>query len=451
MHNRKRIMVPIVVVLAAAALAAWYWTQNNAAAAGGDLDASGTVEAVEVSISPELSGRVVDVLVDQGQAVTEGEALLRLDDTLLKSQRLRAEAGVHAAQENLATAQVGLTAAEAGVRVAETALEAANANAQAELVGARQALDALYENTGLARADAVRKVAAANRARRDAEYLWENYTIPSTQKDLTAMEAISVTWQILEQARADFEPYRNEDSGNDRREELKEVLDEAQSEYDTAVRRMELETAVEQARQTLDKAIRDLEELSDGPDPDEVIRLEARIDAIEAAPKQAQAAVDQARVGLEQAQAKLKQADAALAQAQAELDLIDVQIEKLTAYAPTTGVVLARVVEPGEVVQAGAALLRLGQLDRLKITVFVPEDRYGQITLGQAAQVAVDSFPGQNFNATVTHIADQAEFTPRNVQTSEGRKTTVFAVELSIENPDGRLKPGMPADVSFGQ
>jgi HlyD family secretion protein len=49
----------------------------------------------------------------------------------------------------------------------------------------------------------------------------------------------------------------------------------------------------------------------------------------------------------------------------------------------------------------------------------------------------------------VSRIADKAEFTPRNVQTEEGRSTTVFAVELALSNPGGLLKPGMPADVTF--
>jgi multidrug efflux pump subunit AcrA (membrane-fusion protein) len=91
----------------------------------------------------------------------------------------------------------------------------------------------------------------------------------------------------------------------------------------------------------------------------------------------------------------------------------------------------------------------IGRLSHLKITVYLPEDRYGEIILGQTARVTVDSFPGQEFTATVVYIADQAEFTPRNVQTAEGRRNTVFAIELSIENADGRLKPGMPADVNF--
>ena len=65
-------------------------------------------------------------------------------------------------------------------------------------------------------------------------------------------------------------------------------------------------------------------------------------------------------------------------------------------------------------------------------------------------KLTVDFFPGEIFTATVVYIADQAEFTPRNVQTSEGRRSTVFAVELSLRNDAGKLKPGMPADVQFG-
>jgi hypothetical protein len=62
-----------------------------------------------------------------------------------------------------------------------------------------------------------------------------------------------------------------------------------------------------------------------------------------------------------------------------------------------------------------------------------------------------DSFPGETFTATIIHIADQAEFTPRNVQTIEGRTSTVFAIKLQVQDPGRKLKPGMPADVVFGK
>ncbi len=118
--------------------------------------------------------------------------------------------------------------------------------------------------------------------------------------------------------------------------------------------------------------------------------------------------------------------------------------------APLNGVVLERLYEPGEIATPGSTLLVLGDLFTLNLTVYVPEDRYGQIILGHTYPVTVDSFPGTTFEAVVTHIADEAEFTPRNVQTVEGRKTTVFAVRLSLANPGLTLKPGMPADVNFG-
>ena len=132
-------------------------------------------------------------------------------------------------------------------------------------------------------------------------------------------------------------------------------------------------------------------------------------------------------------------------------NLIELQLKRCVVTAPTSGVVLALNVEPGELVSAGSVVLTLGQLSEVNLTVYIPEDRYGEIALGQTARVTVDSFPGQEFLAKVVRIADQAEFTPRNVQTVEGRRNTVFAIELSIENADGRLKPGMPADVDFTQ
>jgi HlyD family secretion protein len=119
--------------------------------------------------------------------------------------------------------------------------------------------------------------------------------------------------------------------------------------------------------------------------------------------------------------------------------------------APIDGVVLDRLVQPGEIVAPGSTLLNVANLTSLTLTVYIPEDRYGQFSLGQTYPISVDSFPGVVFSGEVTHIADQAEFTPRNVQTVEGRKATVYAIRLTISNPYKALKPGMPAELTFGQ
>lgn len=117
---------------------------------------------------------------------------------------------------------------------------------------------------------------------------------------------------------------------------------------------------------------------------------------------------------------------------------------------PIAGVVLYRSVEPGEFAAPGSPLITVADLDRLTLTVYVPEDRYGQIALGGTYSVTVDSFPDAVFTGVVSHIADRAEFTPRNVQTTDSRKTTVFAIDLDLAPSEGKLKPGMPADVNFG-
>ena len=116
---------------------------------------------------------------------------------------------------------------------------------------------------------------------------------------------------------------------------------------------------------------------------------------------------------------------------------------------PIDGLVLLRAAEPGEIVPAGGSLLVVANLDKMTLTVYVPEDQYGRIYLGQEYPVTVDSFPNRVFMGKVTHISDKAEFTPRNVRTVQGRKNTVYAVRLTLANPDQALKPGMPADVTF--
>jgi HlyD family secretion protein len=154
-------------------------------------------------------------------------------------------------------------------------------------------------------------------------------------------------------------------------------------------------------------------------------------------------------MALEQSQTALKQAESAVKQAESNLDLLDTQMSKLTVYAPMDGIVLTRNVEPGEFVQPGAVAFALADLNNITITVYVPEDRYGEISLGEQATVTVDSFPGETFTGEVVHIADQAEFTPRNVQTVEGRSSTVYAIKLKVTDSAGKLKIGMPADVVF--
>ena len=145
----------------------------------------------------------------------------------------------------------------------------------------------------------------------------------------------------------------------------------------------------------------------------------------------------------------LAAAQAARAQAGANLDAVAVALDQAVVHAPIDSVVLERLREPGEVVTPGGAVALLGDLAHPWVRVFVPVGRLAGVKLGESASVHLDS--GESFQATVTHIADRAEFTPRDVQTPEERVKQVFAVKLSVEDDSRALKPGMPVDVRFGK
>ena len=142
---------------------------------------------------------------------------------------------------------------------------------------------------------------------------------------------------------------------------------------------------------------------------------------------------------------EIRIAEAQVAQAQARLAQIDKAIADCTIAAPLDGVVTAREREEGEVVAAGAPLLTVSRLDDPWLSVYVPEDRLAHLKLGQTARVKVDGDAALH-EGKVTFIAQEAEFTPRNVQTAEERTKLVYRVKIALPNADRRLKPGMPAD-----
>ena len=179
--------------------------------------------------------------------------------------------------------------------------------------------------------------------------------------------------------------------------------------------------------------------------------LQAQADAAETEYLAAEAAVDMAQAQLDALRAgatdeEIAAVEAQVQQAQAQLDSASVLLDKLTLVAPVGGRVLEVSVQAGELAAPGAPLVTLADLDEVELTVYVPEDRLGQLQMGQEVEVQVDSFPDQVFVGRVATIANEAEFTPRNVQTDEERVNIVFAVKVVIPNPDHALKPGMPAD-----
>ena len=447
MRPNIRRVIPIVIIFGLLAAAIWYFWDTAAQQENGPLTASGTIEADKVILASEGGGKVMAVLADEGDSVSEGQVLVEFDDTILQAQLDQAKAALAQAKANYDLVARGLP---------EDQQQLAIANANLELLSAKQALDDLYDTAELQGSFAMQEIARADKAIDQAQKRIDTLNSPADQADINEAKASMILARDqLDKAEDKFEPYEKKKEDNVIRAALLRRVAEAQNYYDKTVTRYnnligtanELDLAVAESDLIMAEAQKaDAERraanLSSGPDPADVNLVEARIET--------------ARANLNAAMAKPSSEELAVAHAQIDaaestIHLLDAQIEQLVLKSMIDGVVLERVIEPGEVAAPGSPLFALAQIDDLTITVFVSEDRYGEIMLGQPVQVRVDSYPGEIFPGIVIHIADEAEYTPRNVQTQEGRRSTVFAIKIKIDNPAGKLKPGMPADITFNQ
>lgn len=132
--------------------------------------------------------------------------------------------------------------------------------------------------------------------------------------------------------------------------------------------------------------------------------------------------------------------------AQAQLAEAQANLAERKIYAPTDGTILSRTVEVGDVVSPASPIFVMVDMSRLYLKVYIPEPDIPKLKLGDEADITVDAFPQTTFPARITKIYEQAEFTPKNVETKEERVKLVFGVELTFVRPEARLKPGMPAD-----
>ena len=377
----------------------------------GPLLASGTIGATEVRIASELGGRILEVRVVAGTEVHAGDVLVTLDSAPFQLQLAPAEAGVQVAQAKLDLLEAGpnpaeLAAARAALALAEAQRDGALTaweNAQATVSNPQEL------NTQLVEAGTKVKLAAQG--------------VEKAKADLTAYESLrdSFPWGSPEYLAADQQVKAGEAAfaGAQADEQLAQTLLDQLTRirnyplgYIVQANMAEGQYLIAEAGVAVAQA--QLDDLLAGPTPEE-----------------------------------LAVAAASVRQAEAEANVLRVQIEKCTLTSPLDGIVLEQTLRAGELAAPAATILTLADLREVTLEVYVPENRIGHVQLGQPVQVTVDSFPGRVFAGQATHIGDQPEFTPRNVATAEGRLNTFYAVEIHLPNPEGLLKPGMPADATF--
>jgi membrane fusion protein YbhG len=412
----------------------------------GPLKASGTTSVTSVQVAPEIGGRISLIKVSKGDAVQAGDVLFQLDDQLLRDQVDQASAALDVARANLDLAQSRQANAQAQY---DLAVQAARQLSQPSYLASWKAappqnvtLPGWYFDKG-EQISALQALVSAAQKNLDEEKanlqkvlqdVSNRDFVSAEQRLAQAEQAYTIAQTTLTDARSARDTTNIQDAAQKDSDLAKSELDAAQNAYDKmlssdeANRVLDARARVAVAQDRLNNTQLALDGLRTG---DESLQVVA-----------AQTALDQAKSGVAQAQASLTQARVALAMA-------NTQLAKSTVTSPASGLVLDLPMNVGEVVAGGATVVEVGDLAKVRLDVYIPENQYGRVKLGMTANVSVDSFPGETFTGSVTYISDQAEFTPRTVQTVESRSTTVYKVEITIPNPDQKLKPGMPADADL--
>lgn len=468
---RRKTTLVAVAVMVVGAVALWAVTQPGigvalpwAAEGEGVLTASGVIEASQVSVVAETPGTIRDFVVCEGDEVRRGDVVVRLDDDLYRANLERTAAYVALAEANLALLEAGprpeeIDAARAQLRIAEAKRDTAK-RAWENAVIARDNPQELDVQITAAQAQvevAEGQLKSALGTKDSMEAGWGyatrlNERLPDTlsytfnPSELGIDIVFGTPWGPWDPMVPEFLKF-DVTVSSDTPAGLKKAVDTQArladfgrwlSWEDVHVAQAELDGAKAQLCILQDIKANPLEtnlkmntakaeyELAET----EVASAKAKLDGLLAGtPKEE----------LDAARAQVKQAEAAH-------EALQVQVDKMTLRAPTDGIVLSRAARRGEVAVAGRTLMTIGDLDRMTLVVYVSAAEVGRVRLDQPVVVTVDSYPDRAFAGRVVYIADEAEFTPRSVETKESRTETVFAVKIALDNADHVLKPGMPAD-----
>ncbi len=358
---------------------------------------SGRIEGYETDVSTKGAGRVETVTVREGETVTKGQLLVRLDDAEVQSELAAANAQLEAAKQREAAARLQIS-------MIENQLTDAGLN--------------LQQSEG----DTTGKVAEA-----DAMVATAQAALQQTEAQVEEVRA------LREQARVD----------RDRFVRLANLGAETQQRADLAQTAFKTAQAAVQSREAAVQVSRSAIAIAQGKSTQaQTTSLNPERQATNVSRLQAQ--VNQARVALLGAQADVKTAEA-------NRKLIQSRLNNLTVTSPIAGVVTTRSVEPGSVVLPSRPLLRIVDLSQVYMRGFIPGGQVAQIRVGQPTHIYLDNDPQHQhpIPATVSAIDAKASFTPENVYFQKDRVEQVFGVKLSLDQPNGLVKPGMPVDAEI--
>jgi HlyD family secretion protein len=213
--------------------------------------------------------------------------------------------------------------------------------------------------------------------------------------------------------------------------------------------RLAAATAIDIARITIEQAVEDAQLAH--KEFERIASLIEKGSANQQQYDQAQTRDKQAGLAKEHAQASYRARQADLERIDAEIALLRRSLEDCSPTAPVTGVVVNKLTEAGELLAPGKPIVEIAKIDTVWVKIYLPAHGIAAIQLGETVTVDPEDGRTELSQGKVVWISDQAEFTPKNVQTAEARADLVYAVKVNIANPGGVFKIGMPVMVRFSK
>jgi HlyD family secretion protein len=383
---KKRIVV--IIVLAGLAVAGALAFRSFRNPPDNNIRISGNIELTQVNIAFKVSGRLIERAVNEGDAVKKGMVIARLDQDQLLRQRDREQA-------TLAQAQAQRAQAATTVEWARESTSSDLAQRRADLNQAQARLNELEagsrpQEVQEARAAVESARAEADRTRKD----WERAQVLFQKDDISASQ---------------FDQYR---------------------------------ARADSAAASLRQAEQRLAMVQEGPRKETIEAARAQVSRAAAAVEWGGAQ----RLDVARKEQDVTSRRAEIDRARASIALIDSQLADTVAASPIDGLVLVKAANTGEIVAPGTTIVTIGDIDHPWLRGYITERDLGRVKLGTKARVTTDSFPGKEYSGRVSFISSEAEFTPKQIQTSEERVKLVYRIKIDVDNPQHELKSNMPAD-----
>jgi HlyD family secretion protein len=387
----KKRIIPILLVVAAVGAGVYAYRGGFGRTPDNRILVSGNIELTEVNIAFKTAGRLIERDVDEGDTVKKGQVVARLDRDELTAQRDQQAAG--------------LASTEAQLAQAETALEWEKATLTGDVEQRKADLDSNES-----------RLAELKNGSRPQEIQESRASVEAAQSELDRAKRDWDRAQTL---------YKNDDISTEQNDQYRNRWQSA-------------DAALKQAQQR-----------------DALVQAGPRVEVVQAAAGQ----VEKARGALKMSEAntleiqrraqELDRLRAEIARSRANVALIDAELADTIAYSPVDGVVLVKSADPGEVLGVGTTVLTVGDIDHPWLRGYINETVLGKVKVGSKARVTTDSYPGKTYQGTVSFIASEAEFTPKQIQTQEERVKLVYRIKIEVDNPRHELKSNMPADAEI--